>query len=281
MNTVNVTGFTQKQIDAAISAAKLATNPVQVVNGGKVLYSSGSTNTDLAGITSKLPADQQKVVQSVYDATLQGDADMASRIKAAMSAASQYSSPYFKAQTRLATDALDRGLSSQEGDLDFAERQQRAALDELRQNTNASKDQLSFEHSKELKTLERNYETKLLDTRQNLAAAGFTSSTRRARTEELLSDENEGLVESSNKRFGYQTGNLDRNLAYQESGTALQIENLRRLASEGKIDLLRSAEEMVGSKALSGYSGTLGGVGGTIPRAQAQDQFQFASNFVF
>ena len=244
--------------------------------------SGGTTNIALSSVTSKLPADQQKVVQSVYDATLKGDVDMAARIQAAMKAASQYSDPYFKAQTRMVTDALGRGLSAKEGDLAYNEGQLRSALDELRQNTAASKDQLSFSHAQELKQLESKYQNTLLDTQQNLAAAGFASSSRRTRTEGILAEQNQGLVESSNKQFGYQTGNLDRNLGYQEQNTQAQIENLRRLTSEGKLDLTRTTEGQVGSSGLSnlGYD-TLGGVGGSIPRQQVQDQLQFASNFVF
>lgn len=241
----------------------------------------GTTDPALSKTTSGLTADQQKIVKNVYDATLKGDADTASRLEAAMKAASQYSDPYFKAQIRLATDALKRGLGSQEGDLAFAERQKKAALDELRQNVSASKENLSVSHAQELKALERRYENDLLGTRQNLAAAGFASSSRRARTEGILAEENQGLVESAKKRFGYQVGNLDRNLQFAEQNTSDTINNLRRLASEGKLDLLRQAEQQVGSKNLSGYSELLGNIGGTIPRAQAQDQLSFASNFVF
>lgn len=229
-----------------------------------------------------LTGDQKKIIESIYGAVKSNDKDAASRVQAAMAAATEYSDPYFKAQVRLATDALERGLAETEGDLSYQEEQQRRTLEELRQNTSASKDYLSFQHQQELAQLARKYEQDLQTTQENLAATGFTSSSRRARAEQLLTEQNQGLVESSNKQFGYQTGNLDRALNFKSTDTAAQIENYRRLASEGKIDLLRSTEEKTGSGVLSdlGYS-TLGGVGGTIPRQQAQDAIQFASNFVF
>ena len=258
---------------------------------GGTTYTGGSSTTGAGGMTTEelnailnnpnLTPDMKAAIQSVYNATVEGDADKAARIAKAMSAASEFSSPYFKAQIRLATDALQRGLSAKEGDLSFAEQQQRSALEELQANTAASKDQLSFQHAQELQGLARKYETDLSTTQDNLASAGFTSSSKRSRAESLLAEQNQGLVESSNKQFNYQTGNLDRSLSYQQQNTQAQIENLRRLAEEGKLDLLRQTEQSVGSTNLSGYNNLLGNIGGEIPRAQAQDQLSFASNFVF
>lgn len=304
MTTINVTGFTQKQIDAALAAAKQATQDVRVVNNGKVLYTNTKSKTtqsktttqpeqDAGTISQKeldaiigranLTPDQRAFLGSYADVLTTLDIKKAERLVAAMKASTEFSSPYFKAQVKLATDALERGLSGKEGDLKFQEEQQRRTLEELKQNTAASKDFLSFKHQQELAQLQRKYEQDLQTTQESLAATGFTSSSRRSRAEQLLSEENQGLVESSKKQFGYQVGNLDRTLGFQSQDTAAQIENYRRLASEGKLDLLRSAEERVGTGTLKdlGYGDLIGKVGGTIPRQQATDAFQFASNFIF
>ena len=245
----------------------------------------GATNADLDAILTNpnLTADMKAAIQAIYNAVESNDADTAARIQSAMKAASEFSDPYFKAQIRLATDSLQRGLTGKEGDLAFAESQKKAALEELRTSTSASKDLLSFEHQQELKNLATKYETDIETTQQNLAATGFTSSSRRARAESILAEQNQGLVESSNKTYGYQTGNLDRTLASNITSTVAEIENLRRLNEEGKLDLLRQTEEKVGSSTLGGlgYGNLLGGVGGDIERQKALDQFQFASNFVF
>lgn len=249
----------------------------------------GTSNVDTTdpGLTKilqnpNLTPDQKAVIQSIFGAVQNNDADMAARIQAAMKAASEFSDPYFKAQIRLAIDALDRGLSSKEGDLAFAEKQKQAALDELRASTAASKDQLSFQHQQELQNLAIKYETDLNTTRDNMAAAGLTSSSKRARAEDILNTQNQGLVESSNKTYGYQTGNLDRTLAANTADTAATLENLRRLNEAGKLDLYRTAENAVGSVNLPSVSGmtSLGDVGGTIPRDQVKDALSFANNFV-
>lgn len=251
---------------------------------------TGTNNEDAANAelqkilnNPNLTADQKAVISSIYGAVKTHDADTAKKIQDALAAATKYSDPYFKAQVRLATDALSRGLSSKEGDLAFAERQKQAALEDLRATTAAQKDKMSFDHQQELQQLATKYDTDLNNTRDNLAASGFTESSRRARSEQILNENNTGLVESSNKNFSYQTGNIDRALASGEASTAAEIANLQRLTAEGKLDLLRTGEQSVGTDNLAslGYTGLLGGVGGEIPRSQAQDAFSFASNFVF
>lgn len=254
-------------------------------NIGTTTTPSGTSDPGLLKILNNptLLPDQKAVIQSIFNATVSNDADTAARLQAALKAASEFSDPYFKAQIRLVTDALQRGISGKEGDLAFAESQQRAALDELRANTAAAKDQLSFQHAQELKQLETKYVTDLQTTQDNLAASGFTSSSKRARSEQILNEQNQGLVESSNKNFAYDLGNRDRTLASNEASTQAQIANLRRLSAEGKLDLLRNTEQKIGSENLAslGYANLLGNVGGDIKRQQATDALSFANSFVF
>lgn len=228
-----------------------------------------------------LSADQKSAIQSIYDAVSTNDTNKASQITAAMAAASQYSDPYFKAQIRLATDALQRGLAAKDGDLAFQESSLSNALKDLTTNTAAAKDNLSLSHAQELKQLAQQYETQLDDTRTGLAATGFTDSSKRARSEQILGDNNNGLVESSNRAFSYQTGQLDSTLSSKQRDIAAQVANLQALNDAGKLDLTRQIEDKIGSSNLGalGYS-TLGNIGGSIPYNQAKDQLSFASSFV-
>lgn len=262
-----------KKEEAAVVAPKIRT---EATAAEKAQLESILNNPSLSD-------DMKAAIRSVYSATVEGDAAKASQVVAAMQSASEFSDPYFKAQIRLATDALRRGIDAKEGDLAFAEREKQAALEELRANTAASKDSLSFQHAQELQQLATKYETDLNDTRDSLAATGFTTSSKRARAEDILGEQNTGLVESSNKQFSYQTGNLDRALTNADADTRAQIENLRRLTEEGKLDLYRSAEQTVGSSNLPSFSGLdkVGGIGGTIPRQQVMDSTSFANSFVF
>lgn len=284
-HTGSTPATTQQLLDAgALSSAGNSQTPASTstATNGATTHSNDASVTDLLA-NSSLSDDQKKIIQTIYNTVSVNDTQNATKIASAITAGMQFSDPYFKAQANIALDALTRGLSSKDGDLSFAEGQLQKSLKALQDNTAASKDELSFEHAQELKNLAQKYESDLSTTQDNLAAAGLTSSSKRARAEQILSDTNSGLVESSNKTFGYQTGNLDRALSTQDASTQAQIANLQRLTAEGKLDLFRSTEGAVGSSALPTVNGLtpLGGVAGDIPQAQAKDALSFAQSYVF
>ena len=228
-----------------------------------------------------LSDDQRQAIQAIYDAVGSNDYDYARRIIEAMQAAAKFSDPYFKSQVRLVLDGLQRGLEGQEGDLEYDEGVMSRSLDALKADIAASKEQLTFNQLQEMKQLEQSFAVTLDNTQNDLASRGFTQSSRRAKTEGILQDNYEGMVESSNKNLQFSLEGKDRALATGGANIAAQIANVQRLAAEGKIDLLRKAEEQVGSSTLggNGYQ-TLGNVGGEIPRAQYLDQVSFANNYV-
>ncbi len=233
--------------------------------------------------TQNLTDDQKAAITAVYDAVSVNDAAKAKQVTEAMAAAAEFSDPYFKAQIALVTDNLARNFQSADGDLAFQSQQLTSSLQKLQDDIAASKDFMSFQTMQELKGLERKYEADIENTQNAMAATGFTQSTRRAKTEGLITDTFGDAVESSNRQLAYQTGNLDRQQSFAQQDTAAQIANIQRLVAEGKIDALRSAEAQVGTNNLSnlGYSGLLGGQGGAIPRAQVNDMTQFASGYAF
>lgn len=233
--------------------------------------------------SQNLSADQKQAINAIYHAVSTNDANYAQKISQAMATAATYSDPYFKAQVSLVTDALARSLSSKEGDLQFQETQLSNTLNDIKQQIASSKDYLSFQQNQELQDLARKYSVQLESTQNDLAARGFTSSSNRTNAEKLLSDANSGMVESTNRSFANQVGQLDAKDAQATRDTALQVANLQRLTEAGKLDALRSAESQTGTNTLSnlGYTGLLGGVGGEIPAAQTKDQLNFATSLLF
>ena len=137
------------------------------------------------------------------------------------------------------------------------------------------------EKTKQLEELARNYEVELGNTRQNLASVGKTSSSVRSRSEQLLQEQNAGLVESVGKKFSFQTGGLERQQASAERDLPLELERLRDKSNQARIEALRRAEAEVGSGALSGYADLFGGIGGDLPRKQVTDALSFSSNWLF
>ena len=270
-----------------VVAQQQSTNPAeqftQYATPSQATPQTTSPELDDLLSNSNLSADQKEAVSSIYDAITNNDADMAERIKAAMKSATEFSDPYFKAQIRLVTDALDRGLSSKEGDLAYKETQLSNTLKDLNDDIAIAKDNLSFEQTQELKGLAQSYEKTLENTRQDLASVGKSSSSIRSKAEGLMKQNYEGLVESTNRAFNTKTTTLANQGSRTARDTSLEIDRLRKLTEEGKLDLLRTAEEKVGSTGLAdlGYQNLLGGVGGDIERQKVLDATSFANSFIF
>ena len=231
-----------------------------------------------------LTDDQKNHLKEIGGVLVTGDKAKFVQMVNAFTDASKFSDPFFKAQVSLSLDTLNRGMNAKEGDLAYDEGVLTRALENLKADTASGKEQLSFQHQQELDKLARSYETDLQTTQDNMAATGFTNSSKRARAETILSQQNEGLRESANKTFGsegFKAQELNRNLAYKDTETQVQLLNLQRLAKENKIGDLRLAEASVGSNALAGLDrglGLVGNVGGDIARSQFTDAASAAYN---
>lgn len=282
-NSSGVGYFGPKTIQAVTGTGGTTTSAS--TSGSSTTTGSSTQSAVLTALlnNSALTPDQKSLIQTLYTTVTTGDKSNAERIKAAFEAATAYSDPYFKAQTLIATDALDRALNAEGTDLAYNEKKLNETLKQLEETTASAKDYLSFQHQQELKKLSDSYKADLETTQQNLAATGKTSSSVRTKAESMLSEQNQGLVESSNRTFGYQTGNLDRSLAGKRTETESALKYLTDKDTQKRIDLLRQTEANVGSDVLSGlgYSGLLGGIGGEIPRKKTLDAMSFANSFVF
>lgn len=259
---------------------------------------TGSTGGSSGGASSKanydqlfslpefqsLSTDEQDALKAVFGAIVENDAEAAGKLESAFRAATKLADPYFAQKIRIAADAIQRGYVSIEDEGAFKEEQLRNALTDLRTDLNNKREYLTFQEQNELRDIERQYGQELETTRQNLAASGFTSSSRRAQKEELLQETKDGMVESTNRKFGYERTADENNLLRGERDTASEIERLRQLTEEGKIDLLRKGEEQLGSKGISdlGLNYTpLGGIYGTIPEERQLDIINSVKDFVF
>jgi hypothetical protein len=234
-----------------------------------------------------LSPDQQKALQSIYNAVALNDQTKVDQLVSGMTAAKEFSDPYFKAQITLATDALQRGLQNKDTDLAFKQQQLQSTLKNLQQDVASGKDYLSFQQKQDLNNLQRQYEDQLSSTRDNLAATGFTQSSRRSRQEQILNDVNSGLVQSTNRAYGEKQNSLTNQLTRGQEDTAAQIQYLKDVTAQGKLDLLRQKEGELGSQTIGalGYqslgSQTGTNIAGSIEEKRAQDQLSFANSFVF
>ncbi len=233
-----------------------------------------------------LSADDQSAVQAVFEAIVANDPAAASRLAGAFSAATKIADPFFAQQIRLAADAINRGFVSIDQEEAFKEEQLRNSLKDL-QTYIANKQQfLSLEEANVLRGIERSFEQALDTTRQNLAATGFGSSTRRTQKETILGEEREDLVESTERRFGFQQEESRLGLERGERDVSADIERLTQLAQEGRLDLLRQGEEQLGSAGLGNLPGLageapIGDIFGTIPQQRQADIIAGTRNLLF
>ena len=234
---------------------------------------------------SNITDDQKDVARKLYDVISRNDKEQADRMAAAFEASIQFSDPFFKAQIAMTIDSLTRSLTADEGDLEFSQTQLRNALNDLQEDISSTKGQLDFTKEQQLKGLEKSYIQDLETNAQNLASVGKTRSSVRGKTEQLLREEKEGLVESTQRKFNFETGQLERQGTRGVRDTQAQLKQLQDEATQKRIASLRSTEEKVGSERLSGlgFGNLLGDVGGSIERSRIQDALSFSGNagFVF
>jgi hypothetical protein len=230
-----------------------------------------------------LSDDEAAAITAIYNAIGANDLEKANQILAGIEAGKTFSEPYFAAKSSLLKDALTRGMQEIDGDLAFKETSLSNTLKDLKANLERSGQHLSFQHMQEMKDLERKLTQDIEVTQADMAARGFTSSSIRTRKENLIEDVYGDLRESSNKNFQFNMANNQQQITSAQRDTALEVARLKELAAAGKIDLLRSAEEQLGTEALQqmGYGNTLGNIGGELPRAQLQDAISFANANVF
>lgn len=261
---------------------------------GLISGSTASTKTDFAttfgsaiaqNVTSEeeaffnsdefkaLSPDQQSAIQSIFNTVQTNDAQKKELLTKAIEEATKNADPIFKQTLRLSIDALDRGFQDNADDLDYKEKQLTKTLARLKEDSAYSKNDLTIENQKELQALEDELALQLGETRQSLAASGFTDSSRRAKSEAILQKTKGNLVESSNRKFAAEVRNLNNSVTRGEEDTAAEIERLRKLTSSNNLDLGRKVEGIVGSNNLPARSGytPLGGLIGTAERDRQAD----------
>lgn len=276
--TITLPSGMQVQVDSSGNIVSSATNSLpDVAHQNDALFANLIKN-------STATADEKKIMQEYYSIVSKNDSDKALKLLQNFNFGLEFSDPIFKAKAAIVTDALKQGLSGNTTDLAFKEKQLTNTLNDLRANTEATKGYLDFTHTQELEKLARSYETDLNTVRDNAAMVGKTSSSVRSKAEQLLNEQNTGLVQSSNKQFTYQTGQQNRNLASAETNYPLELAQLQDEATRKRIAALRTAETDLGSYGLGnlGYSQTdmLGNIPSDIGRQKIKDALSF-SNFVF
>jgi len=233
-----------------------------------------------------LSADQVTALREYFTVVAKNDSAAATRMISSFNTGMAFSSPVFQAQVRMLTDALQQGLSGITGNLANAEESLRNQRDKLVADTTAANEQLDFNSQQQLANLKTSFDQNIQTNADNMAATGRASSSVRLKSDQLLNQNYEGLVESNNRTLAFNRGNNLRDVSYNEEQTNLEIQRLRDKATADRIAALRETERGIGSEGLGNIPGlnlgsgdVLGGIGGTIERDRLRDAFGFATNF--
>ena len=231
-----------------------------------------------------LSSEDQQAVLAVFGAVASNDQKQAARLTDAFKAAAKINDPYFAQQLNLAVDAIERGYVSIDKEAEYSEMQLKRRQEDLEQDYQSKKDFMSLEQASVMREIQRAYDQNLENLQNNLAATGFTQSSRRAKKEAFLNEATGDLRESKNRSFAYEQSKEDAALARGQRDTASEVARLKELTEQNKLDFLRKGEEQVGSDNLPRLSGApdkLGDIYGSIPEQKLQNTISAATSFVF
>lgn len=234
---------------------------------------------------SDLDDDIKEIARAVFTSISTNDMDYAKRLMDGIDKATKYADPYFKTQTRLVRDALERGFQESDDDLEFNEARLTRELADLREDVAKSRDTLGLDEQQELAALERSKTQELDNLRGEMASLGFTQSSIRAKKENFTEDVYGDLRETKTRQFAVKQDALATALERGERDTEAEVERLRELTKSGKVKLLREAEEKVGSDALRDWNlgdlKPLRNVVGSLQNQRAKEISDLATKFVF
>ena len=245
-----------RALPGQITATETTTPTVVTPTAEKAMLGGMSLDAINAQIdASNLPADQKAIAKMYAQANFTKNPEMAQNIMAAIETSTKFATPEFKAAAQMIMDGLDISFNNKENDLEYQKGLKDRALAKLEADYSATSDKNTFDQNQLLDKYKESLKNDSLTLADNMAAGGFTNSSKRDRATTILNTENSGLVESANKQFAYQAGNNARTMDLNRTDTAAEVARLRQMAAEGKLALLRDTESKLGSDALAGFSG--------------------------
>ena len=225
-----------------------------------------------------LPADLKEITIYFSHLLKANDQQKAEALGKALEMATEQAEPYWKSMLLIAQDEILRTFEEAQGDYDSSLQRQQRIMRNINEDLTTNKDFLSLEQQSDLANLKRNYEIIQEQVIEGAAEKGLTFSTRRQLAEQRLAEENQGLVESTNRRYNKQLSDLQTAAGRDTEEAQAAIEDLERRMGTFTTDLGRSGEIYLGSgnlPALPGYQ-PIGDITGGMYEEQVADTAQRA-----
>jgi len=220
-----------------------------------------------------LPPDLKEIAIYNYEVQKSNDQQKADKLSKALEMATQQADPYWKSILLIAQDEVLRGFEQAQGDFESSIQRQQRIMENIQKDLTYNKDFLSLEQQTELANISRQYEYNTENLVQGAANAGLTFSTKRKIAEKRLAEENQGMVESSQRQYNKQLRDLQESASRGTTETQQEIEDLQRRMGDYTTNLGRSAEKYLGTDnlpSLPGYQ-ALGNVTGDMYEEKVKD----------
>ena len=220
-----------------------------------------------------LPDDMKTAVVYNYQVQSSGAEEDIKIWNDALTMAQTQAEPYFKNLLRVATDEVNRAMTQLTGDYASRAQQLQTNLLNIKEDLATNRQYLTLEQQADLKKLSQQYAIELDTTQQSMAARGLTFSTNRALAESRLEQTRQGLVESTQRQYGYQVQRLETEAARGSTEAETQLAELKEQLGYQTTTLGRGFESQWGTSALPALQGyaPLGGVQGTMAEEKIKD----------
>lgn len=184
--------------------------------------------------------------------------------------------PYYKMKTRIAVDEIERSVSSLTGDYESSLKSNKEKIKQLKEDLIFNKEQLTLDQQQEMTDQLRHYEKQFFDTRQQMAEAGLAFSSPRDKAEANLSAEQQGISQSTARKYEQAFRTQDLTERRQREVLQLQAMDLQRKKEEGITDISRKGEQYLGSTLMPALGvSKLGGIQGTLEADKQSQALQY------
>jgi len=259
-------------------------NDYVVKTGGSI---GGAGSQDLSSPTydlendpnyAALPEDLRKVAAYFENVGLASNTEQGTRLIQALQTASSQADAYMKQFFRIAEDTMIRTADEYQSAFGTQSERLNKRILELQEDLSKNKEFLTLEEQSDLTRMSNNYTANLKATQGTMAAAGLTQSTIRSEAETRLAEQNQGLVEDTQRQYSKRISDLETYAARGSTEAKSELENLKESLGYNITNIGRELETNVGSEnmpALSGYN-PLGNITGTLPEQKTKDIAQRA-----
>lgn len=220
-----------------------------------------------------LSGDMQDMVKYNYEIQSADQKDKLEKLDSALKEAEKQADPYWKSYLIVAQDEVNRAVEDITGQYTPEIERNQRTIDRLKQNLSENKEFLNLEQQATLANLTRDYEVKNEQLVEGAAEAGLTFSTKRKTAEQRMAEEQQGMVESTTRRYEKQLGDLEKEAEVGQLEAQKQTEELQKRMQSGITDVGRRAEAQLGTEnlpAIEGYK-PLGDISGELYEQKARD----------